>query len=66
MNELLVSIRYFLPETILVIEALIILLAVLFKGKKIVSFLALMGLTLAFLLLVSTKIKSIENRIKKV
>jgi len=52
---LLNSVRYFIPELVLIAEALIILIAVMFKGKRLAGMSALMGLVVSFITLLSIK-----------
>jgi NADH-quinone oxidoreductase subunit N len=53
--NLLESVRYFTPELVLAIEALVILIVVICKGKKMAAPLALMGLVVAFVVLMSIR-----------
>ncbi|MBI4834200.1 MAG: NADH-quinone oxidoreductase subunit N [Planctomycetes bacterium] len=59
--NLLESVRYFTPELVLSIEALVILIVVICKGKRMAAPLALMGLVVAFVVLMSIRHNDVVN-----
>jgi NADH-quinone oxidoreductase subunit N len=59
--NLLNSVYYFIPELVLIAEAIIIILASMMKGKKLVRSFALMGLATAFLLLITIRHREVSG-----